>query len=73
MKHLNRLLVVENEPKDAKRAAEAAKLAGFEEIEARTTPQAARAYLEDRLAEEGALRTLSFSISTLVSKADSNC
>jgi CheY-like chemotaxis protein len=55
MAHSSRLLVVENEPKDMKRAAEIAKLAGFEEIEARTTPQSARAYLEDRLAEGGIL------------------
>ncbi len=55
MKYSNRLLVVENEPRDARLAAEAAKLAGFAEIEARTTPQSARAYLEDRLAEEGVL------------------
>jgi CheY-like chemotaxis protein len=50
MKHLIRLLIVENEPQDAKRAAETAKLAGFAEVEARTTPQSARAYLEDLLA-----------------------
>lgn len=55
MKHLSRLLVVENEPKDAKLAAEAGRLAGFTEIEARTTPQSARAYLEDRLEQEGVL------------------
>lgn len=55
MKRLSRLLVVENEPKDVKRAAEAAKLAGFEEIEARTTPNSARAYLEDRLEEDSVL------------------
>jgi CheY-like chemotaxis protein len=45
------LLLVENDPKDMKVAAEAAKLGGFSEIEAKTTPQAARRYLEDRLAE----------------------
>lgn len=51
MKRSSRLLLVENEPRDVKRAAEAAKRAGFAEIEARVTPQSARAYLEDRLAE----------------------
>lgn len=51
MKPSTRLLVVENEPKDLKRAAETAKLAGFTEIEAKTTPQSARAYLEDCLAD----------------------
>ena len=55
MKRLSRLLVVENEPKDVKRAAEAARLAGFEEIEARTSPHSARAYLEDRLEEDSML------------------
>ena len=55
MKRTSRLLVVENEPRDAKRAAEAAKRAGFAEIEARVTPQSARAYLEDRLAEGDSL------------------
>jgi CheY-like chemotaxis protein len=55
MKRLNRLLVVENEPRDARLAAEAAKLAGFTEIEARATPHAARAYLEDRLEKEEVL------------------
>lgn len=49
------LLLVENDPKDMKRAAEAAQLAGFSEIEGKTTPQAARRYLEDRLAERKAL------------------
>lgn len=43
--------MVENEPKDLKRAAEVAKLAGFSEIEGKTTPSAARSYLEDRLAQ----------------------
>jgi CheY-like chemotaxis protein len=49
MKNPNRLLVVENEPQDLKRAAETAKLVGFSEVEARTTPQAARTYLEKGL------------------------
>lgn len=55
MKPLIRLLVVENEPQDARKAAETAKLAGFTEVDARTTPQSARTYLEDRLAEGNAL------------------
>ena len=55
MKRLSRLLVVEDEPSDARRAAEVAKLAGFEEVEARTTPQSARAYLEDGLDKKSAL------------------
>lgn len=45
----SRLLVVENDPKDLKRAADAARLAGFSEVEGKTTPEAARVYLEDRL------------------------
>jgi CheY-like chemotaxis protein len=45
------LLLVENDPKDMKRAAELARAAGFTEIEAKQSPQAARRYLEDRLAE----------------------
>jgi CheY-like chemotaxis protein len=51
MKSLNRLLVVENDLKDAKRASEVATEAGFSEIESKTSPLAARRYLEDRLAE----------------------
>jgi len=55
MERLSRLLVVENEPKDLKRAAECAKLAGFSEIEGCTTPQAALAYLEKGLEDGGKL------------------
>jgi CheY-like chemotaxis protein len=55
MKHSSRLLLVEHEPRDVKQAAETARRAGFAEIDARTSPQAARAYLEDRLAEGGLL------------------
>lgn len=44
-------MVVENDPKDMKRAAEVAKEAGFSEIESKTSPLAARRYLEDRVAE----------------------
>ena len=49
------LLLVENDAKDMKRAAELAKSAGFTEIEAKQSPQAARLYLEDRLAERKGL------------------
>jgi len=50
MKEASRLLVVEDEPKDMRNAADAAKLAGFSEVEGRNSPQAARIYLEDHLA-----------------------
>ena len=40
-----RLLVVENEPKDLKIAADTARAMGISEVEARTTLQAARTYL----------------------------
>jgi CheY-like chemotaxis protein len=43
------LLVVENEPRDMKDAADSARAAGFAEVEGKTTPYAARVYLEDRL------------------------
>jgi len=49
-KKSGRLLVVENEPKDLQRAAEAAKVVGFSEVDGKNTPTAARIYLEDRLA-----------------------
>ncbi|HLY41257.1 MAG TPA: hypothetical protein VKR52_08580 [Terracidiphilus sp.] len=48
----SRLLVVENEPKDLKRAADAALVVGFSEVEGKTTPEAARVYLEGRLDDE---------------------
>ena len=50
MKEAGLLLVVENEPKDLKSAAESARAAGFEEVEAKTSPYAGRIFLEDRLA-----------------------
>ena len=50
MKQAGFLLVVENEPKDMKNAADSARAAGFTEVEGKTTPYAARVYLEDRLA-----------------------
>ena len=50
MKQAGLLLVVENEPKDMKNAEASARTVGFSEIEGKTTPFAARVYLEDRLA-----------------------
>ena len=50
MKEAGLLLVVENEPKDLKSAAESARAAGFREVEGKTSPYAGRIYLEDRLA-----------------------
>jgi len=50
MEQAGLLLVVENEPKDMKNAADSARAAGFTEVEGKTTPYAARVYLEDRLA-----------------------
>ena len=51
MKETGRLLVVEDEPKDLKNAAESAKQVGFSEVEGKPSPYAARVYLEDRLAK----------------------
>jgi CheY-like chemotaxis protein len=50
MDRLGRLLIVEDEPRDLKRAADNAILAGFSEVEGKTTPQAALQYLEDQMA-----------------------
>ena len=50
MKEAGLLLVVENEPKDMKNAADSARAAGFSEVEGKSSPYAARIYLEDRLA-----------------------
>ena len=50
MEQAGLLLVVENEPKDMKNAADSARAAGFTQVEGKTTPYAARVYLEDRLA-----------------------
>lgn len=49
MESVRRLLVVENEPKELKRAVENARLAGFSEVEGKTSPQAALQYLEDQM------------------------
>jgi CheY-like chemotaxis protein len=49
---MTRLLVVEDQPSDLKIAAQAAHAAGIDEVEARTTAQAAMAYLERGLRAE---------------------
>lgn len=46
MSPLNRLLLVEDQPGDLKRAEDAARSVGFAEIDARTSISAAKAYLE---------------------------
>jgi CheY-like chemotaxis protein len=46
MSDRTKLLIVENDAKDAKVAAEAAKAVGFEEVDARSSVEAARSYLE---------------------------
>jgi CheY-like chemotaxis protein len=55
MTNSGRLLLVENDAKDVRRAAEAARAAGFAEVEGKSSPQAARRYLEDRLVEHEGL------------------
>jgi CheY-like chemotaxis protein len=55
MKGVNRLLVVEDEPKDLKMAAEAARSMGISEVDARTTLEAAKNYLEKGLDGKGPL------------------
>jgi len=67
MKQSTLLLVVENEPKDLKNAADTARAAGFAEVEGKTSPYAARTYLEDRIANgtslpDGILLDLDFGI-----------
>src|SRR3569623_1548604 len=67
MKEAGLMLVVETEPKDLKNAADSARAAGFKEIEGKTSPYAARLYLEDRLANgpklpDGILLDLDFGI-----------
>jgi CheY-like chemotaxis protein len=52
---LKRLLLVENEPKDLKFAAETARSIGIPEVEARTSLESARRYLEKGLNGEGPL------------------
>src|SRR5436305_13746222 len=49
---MNRILVVEDQPSDLQIAAQAAEAAGVHEVEARTSPQAAMAYLEKGLRGE---------------------
>lgn len=49
---MKRLLVIEDQPNDLQIAAEAARSAGFETIEARTSSQAAMRYLERGIAHE---------------------
>src|SRR5215475_12942024 len=55
MPPLKRLLVVENEPKDMKLAAEVAHSMGISEVEARTSFDAAKIYLDKGLNGEGSL------------------
>ncbi len=55
MQPLKRLLVIENEPKDIQIAADAARSVGISEVEARTTLDAAKSYLERGLAGQGPL------------------
>ncbi len=50
MKQSAQLLVVEDDPKDMRNAAESARLVGFSDVEGKPTPHTARAYLEERLA-----------------------
>jgi CheY-like chemotaxis protein len=67
MKETGVLLVVENEPKDLKSAADTARAVGFAEVEGKTSPYAARIYLEDRLSNgpklpDGILLDLDFGV-----------
>jgi len=55
MSRLNRLLLVEDQAGDLKRAADAARSVGFAEIDARTSILAAKAYLEKGIEGEGPL------------------
>ncbi len=55
MSSLHRLLVVEDQPKDLRVAEEAARSIGITEIDARTSIQAARSYLEKGIQGEGPL------------------
>jgi CheY-like chemotaxis protein len=55
MSRLNRLLLVEDQPKDLKAAEEAARSVGIAEVDARTTILAARTYLEKGLQGDGPL------------------
>ena len=55
MRPIKRLLVVENEPKDIQVAAAIAQQLGIDEVDARTSLDAARSYLDKRLQENGPL------------------
>jgi CheY-like chemotaxis protein len=52
---MSRILVVEDQASDLQIAAQTARAAGIEEVEARTSPQAARSFLEKGLEGEIAL------------------
>jgi CheY-like chemotaxis protein len=52
---MKRLLLVEDLPKDAKRAVAIAESVGFEEIDARTSLRAAQTHLEKALKDDSAL------------------
>ena len=62
MNGVNRLLVVEDEPKDLKFAAETARSLGITEVDSKAGLTAAKSYLEKGLQEKGPLMTESFSI-----------
>lgn len=49
MSAVTKLLVVENDPKDARTAAEAAKAVGFDEVDTKASVESARSYLERAL------------------------
>jgi CheY-like chemotaxis protein len=55
MQPLKSLLLVENEPKDIQIATDVARSVGISEVEARTSLDAARSYLEKGLKGEGTL------------------
>jgi len=55
MKAPTKLLIVENDPKDARMAAETAKSVGFDEVEAKPSVEAARTYLVRALEGTGTL------------------
>lgn len=55
MSSLNRLLIVEDQQEDMQRAAKAAEAVGFSQVDARTSVQAARGYLDSGLAGRGPL------------------
>lgn len=55
MLQLKRLFVVENDPKDVKLAAETARALGVAEVDARSSFDAAKSYLDKGLSGEGPL------------------